>query len=100
MSLFDKFKILSDVADDLTKEKPTITLKGNNLLSCENYKSVRLFQDACIVIEFADYDVNVTGQSLVIQSFTPAVLSLSGKITTIEYSTSQIGEVDYNRLEE
>ncbi len=100
MSIFEKLKTISDVTDELTKEKPTVTVTGDYGVICESYKSVRLFREDCIVIEFEDYDINISGTGLSIGFFTPAMLSLSGKIKHMEYISSAHGEVDEHNLEE
>ena len=100
MSLFEKFKFFSELTDELTKEKPTITITSNNALFCENYLSVKLFREDCIVIEFEDYDITISGNRLSIGYFTPASLSLSGNIKHMDYKFLKSEEVDEDYPEE
>ena len=99
MSLFEKLKVISEVTDELTKDKPTVTITENFSVVCENYESVRLFQEDCIIIEFKDYDVNISGSGLAISFFTPGRLSLSGEIKYMEYIEAGVEEVGDHSLE-
>ena len=99
MSIFDKLKTISSFADELTKDEPNVVVRGDYSVFCENYKSVRLFREDCIIIEFKDYVLNISGSSLVIGYFTPAALSLTGKISHMEYIGSATEEGDEDNLE-
>lgn len=85
MSVVEKIKVVSEVAVEITKEKPRLTFISNNLVTAENYTSLKQFDGECILIEFADYCVKLSGSSLVIESFTLARITLGGQIMEMSF---------------
>jgi sporulation protein YqfC len=80
MSVVEKIKAVSEVAGEITKEKPRLTFISNNLVTAENYTSLKHFDSNCMLIDFSDYCIKLSGMELIIESFTPGRITLGGKI--------------------
>lgn len=85
MSVFGKIPEVVDTIKNFDEEKPSLTIESDNRLLIENYKTIRLFTDTDIEVNFDDFVLTVEGSGLVINSFTPMVIKISGKISRISY---------------
>lgn len=85
MSVFDKISKAVDGIKNFDEEKPVMTVESDNVIVIENYKTIRLFTDSEIGIDFDEFIMSITGEKLVINKFTPNVIKISGRICTIGY---------------
>ena len=86
MSVLQKISQTIDSIKNFDDEKAIITLKSDNRIVIETYKSIRLFSDTEIEIEFDDFVANIKGINLVINEFGPGVIKLSGRVNAVEYT--------------
>lgn len=85
MSVFDKIPQAVESIKNFDEEKPTMSVESNNHIVIENYRTIRLFTDTEIGIDFDEFVMTITGTDLVINKFTPSMIKISGRISAINY---------------
>ena len=85
MSVFGKIpEVVADIKNFDT-EIPLMTIESDNKINIENYKTIRLFTDEEISIDFDDFCLSIEGKGLVINDFSASAINISGKVTKISY---------------
>ena len=85
MSVFDKITETIDGIKRFDEEKPAITVESDNHIVIENYNTIRLFTDTQIEVDFDEFVLSIAGMGLVINNFTPTMIKITGKISSIGY---------------
>ena len=93
MSVVEKIKAISVTASEIAREKPRLTFVSNNLVTAENYISLKHFDGTSIVVEFDDFSVKLSGAMLVIESFTPDRITLGGRISEMNFLSNGAEDV-------
>ena len=88
MSVVEKIKAVSRLAEEMGKERPKVTVISDSNVILENYNYIKHFDGTEIIVEFKDYDIRFIGMGLVIESFTPMRITLEGKIKEIAFVSS------------
>ena len=86
MSVLQKMSQTLESIKNFDDEKSVITMKSDSRIVIETYKSIRLFSDTEIEIEFDDFVANIKGKDLVINEFNPGTIKLSGLLISVEYT--------------
>ena len=86
MSVFDKISKTADEIKSFEAEKPIVTIESDSHAIIENYQTIRLFTDTQIEIYFEKFVFVIIGTELVINKFTPTIIEISGKISSITYT--------------
>lgn len=86
MSVFDKISKTVDEIKKFDEEKPLVTIESDNHVLIENYQTIRLFTDTQIEIYFEKFVLGIIGLGLVINEFTPTMIKISGKISSVTYT--------------
>lgn len=85
MSVFGKIPVAIEKVKDFDREKPFVSVETDKVLTIENYKKIRLFTDTEIGVDFDGFVLTVEGRGLVMESFTPDMIKISGRITSLNY---------------
>ena len=86
MSVFDKLSKTVDEIKSLDEEKPIVTIESDSYVIIENYQTIRLFTDTQIEIYFDKFVLGIIGTGLVIKKFSPAMIKITGKVSSITYT--------------
>ena len=86
MSVLQKMSQTLESIKNFDDEKSVITMKSDSRIVIETYKSIRLFSDTEIEIEFDDFVAIIKGTGLVINEFNPGTIKLSGLVSSVEYT--------------
>ena len=86
MSVFDKLSKTVDEIKSFDEEKPIVTIESDSYVIIENYQTIRLFTDTQIEIYFDKFVLGIIGTGLVIKKFSPAMIKITGKVSSITYT--------------
>ena len=86
MSVFDKLSKTVDEIKSFDEEKPIVTIESDSYVIIENYQTIRLFTDTQIEIYFDKFVLGIIGNGLVIKKFSPAMIKITGKVSSITYT--------------
>lgn len=86
MSVFDKLSKTVDEIKSFDEEKPIVTIESDSYVIIENYQTIRLFTDTQIEIYFDKFVLGIIGTGLVIKKFSPAMIKISGRVSSITYT--------------
>ena len=86
MSVFDKLSKTLDEIKSFDEEKPIVTIESDSYVIIENYQTIRLFTDTQIEIYFDKFVLGIIGTGLVIKKFSPAMIKISGRVSSITYT--------------
>ena len=86
MSVFDKLSKTVDEIKSFDEEKPIVTIESDSYVIIENYQTIRLFTDTQIEIYFDKFVLGIVGTGLVIKKFSPAMIKITGRVSSITYT--------------
>ena len=78
-----------DIPEDVFFNSPRITMMSNNELRLENYTSILLYEENQVSVATKDVIVTISGKKLSIEIITDDEFTLTGNITSLEFSTAR-----------
>lgn len=86
MSFKENFESMANAAYDIAKERAQVTVTAFSNVVIENYESVKFFCDNKIILELSNVELDITGENLCIEYFSPMRVSVCGIIRTLTYT--------------
>lgn len=85
MSVFGKIPKAVEAIREFDREKPVVSIESDENLTIENYRTIRAFTESEISVDFDEFFMSIEGEGLVMNSFTPNLIKISGRILKVSY---------------
>ncbi|MFZ5596856.1 MAG: sporulation protein YqfC [Bacillota bacterium] len=74
-----------EIPSDIIMDLPKVVMVGDIQLFIENHRGIVEYTEECVRVSVGDYELEVTGERMVLKNLLPEEIFLEGKIKSVRF---------------